>query len=77
MTLNTLIDAASKLSQAERAELLDALLSLDGPEEPETPDFNLPPAQREDLRRRIEEYRAGKATMIPGDLAIEMVRKRE
>ena len=76
MTLDTLIEAASKLSQAERAELLDALLQLDGPEEPQGPDSSLTAAQREDLRRRLEEYRAGKARMIPGDVAIEMVRKR-
>ena len=76
MTLDTLIQAASRLSQAERAALLDALLLLDAPVEPEAADSNLTPAQREDLRRRIDEYRAGKAKMIPGDLAIEMVRKR-
>jgi putative addiction module component (TIGR02574 family) len=73
MTLDTLIHAASKLTPAERAELVDALLDLDWPD---GTDASLTPAQREDLNRRIDEYRAGKAKMIPGDVAIEMLRKR-
>lgn len=70
MTLDVLIQEASKLSPAERAELVDAMIILDGPGD------ELTPAQQEDLNRRIEEYRAGKATMIPGDQVVAMLRKR-
>ena len=73
MTLDRVINAASKLSPAERAELSDALLLLD---EANAPYTSLTAAQREDLRRRIAEYKAGKAKMIPGDVAIGMLRKR-
>ena len=74
MTLDAVIHAASRLTPAERAELADALLLLD---EAGAPDVSMTAAQRDDLTRRIAEYRAGKARMIPGDVAIEMLRKRE
>ena len=74
MTLDAVIHAASRLTPAERAELVDALLVLD---EADAPDTSLTAAQRQDLRRRIEEYRSGKARMIPGEVAMEMLRKRE
>ena len=74
MTLRNLIEEASKLSHAERAELLDELIRLQGPE---SDDVSLTPAQREDLDRRIEEYEAGRATFIPGDEAFARLRKRE
>ena len=67
MTLRSLIEEAGKLSREERAELLDELIRLQGPE---ASDVGLTPAQQEDLDRRIEEYRSGKATLIPGDEAI-------
>jgi putative addiction module component (TIGR02574 family) len=73
MTINALLREASKLTAAERGELLDALLLLDAADGPVA---DLTPAQQEDLDRRIEEYRAGKAKMIPGDEAIAMLRKR-
>jgi putative addiction module component (TIGR02574 family) len=73
MTLREFIDEASRLSPAERAELLDELIRLEGPDDspPE-----LTPAQQEDLDRRIAEYRSGNAIMIPGDEAIARLRKR-
>ena len=74
MTLRHLIEEASKLSRAERAELLDELIRLQGPE---VDDVRLTPAQQEDLDRRIEEYEAGRATMIPGDEAFRRLRNRE
>lgn len=73
MTLRNLIDAVGKLSHTERAELLDELLRLQGPEDS---DVALTPAQQQDLNRRTQEYQAGKATLIPGDAAIASLRKR-
>lgn len=73
MTLRNLIDAVGKLSHAERAELLDELIRLQGPE---ASDVGLTPAQQHDLNRRIEEYKAGNATLIRGDEAIAGLRKR-
>ena len=73
MTIDALLKEASKLTPAERGELVDALIVLDAAE---GPDSGLSAAQEEDLDRRIEEYRAGKAKMIPGDEAIAMLRKR-
>jgi putative addiction module component (TIGR02574 family) len=70
MTLDALIQEARKLSPAERAELVDAMIILDGP------GLDLTPEQQEDLARRIEEYDAGKAKMIPGDEVVAMLRKR-
>lgn len=39
-------------------------------------DVSLTPAQAQDLRRRMEEYEAGKAKMIPGDEVIAQLRNR-
>jgi len=73
MTLKALIGEAEKLTRAEQAELLDELIRLLGPEEP---DVALTPAQQQDLARRAEEYRAGRATLILGDEAVQRLRKR-
>jgi putative addiction module component (TIGR02574 family) len=73
MTVNNLIEEAQKLSHVERAELLDALIRLIGPEAADTA---LTPAQQNDLDRRIEEYRSGKAKLVPGDEAFARLRKR-
>ncbi|HZN65058.1 MAG TPA: addiction module protein [Tepidisphaeraceae bacterium] len=73
MTLDTLIQEARKLSPAEQAELLDALILLVGPD---SSDVALTPAQQGDLDRRVEEYRAGKAKMLDGDEAFARLRKR-
>jgi putative addiction module component (TIGR02574 family) len=73
MTLANLIDEARRLSHAEQAELLDELIRLIGPEET---DVALTPAQQIDLSRRYEEYKAGKAKMIPGDQAIAQLKQR-
>ena len=72
MTVEAILQQASKLTPAERGELMDALILLDA-----TDDSGLTPAQRQDLDRRIEEYRTGKAKMIDGDEAFAMLRKRE
>ena len=73
MTVANLIDAARRLSPPERAELLDALMIM---EEPAGDELALTPAQRADLKRRIDDLRAGKATLIPGDEAFAQLRER-
>ena len=73
MTLQNLIQEAAKLSHTERAELLDELIRLQGPEQS---DLALTQAQQADLDRRVEEYRAGNAAIIPGDEAMKRLRNR-
>lgn len=73
MSVRNLIEEASKLSHAERAELLDELIRLQGPEEN---DVALTPAQKADLDRRVEEYDAGKVAWVPGDEAFARLRNR-
>jgi putative addiction module component (TIGR02574 family) len=73
MTVANLIEEAKKLSPAERDELLDELICMVGRV---SDDVALTPAQERDLDRRIDEYEAGKAKLIPGDEAFDRVRKR-
>jgi len=73
MTLSTLIDEARKLSHQEQGQLLDELILMLGPE---AVDVALTEAQEQDLDRRIDEYRSGRATTIPGDQAFDRLRKR-
>ena len=73
MTIDNLIDEARKLTHLEQAKLLDELIRLLGPE---AADVALTGAQQDDLDRRIDEFRAGKATLVPGDEAFERLRKR-
>ena len=73
MTVANLIEEAKKLSSAERDELLDELICMVGRV---SDDVALTPAQERDLDRRIDEYEAGKAKLIPGDEAFDRVRKR-
>ena len=71
MTVRSLIDEAKKLTRVERAELMDELILMDHREE-----RDLIPSQAADLRRRIDEYKAGKTRFTPGEIAIERVRNR-
>ena len=73
MTVGALTEEASKLSFNERWQLIEALMELGADEEA---DVTLTPTQREDLRRRMAEARSGKEQNIPGDVAMEMIRKR-
>ena len=73
MTLKVLIGEAEKLSRDEQVELLDELYCMIG--NAQTP-LALTPSQEADLDRRIQEYRSGKASVIPGDEAIAQLRKR-
>ena len=72
MTLQTLLDEASKLSREEQEELIDKLVARMGPDA-----VALTPAQSEDLERRMEEYRAGKAKLIDGEEAMRQLRARK
>jgi putative addiction module component (TIGR02574 family) len=74
MTLQDLLREAAKLSRANRAELLDELIRLD---ELEGLGLELTPAQKEDLGRRIDEHKTGRAKLIPGDEAMARLRRRE
>ena len=67
MTLQTIVDAVKRLPLAEQVELWGALGNMIGPPPREVP---LTPGQAKDLDNRIDEYRAGKAEMIPGEQAI-------
>jgi putative addiction module component (TIGR02574 family) len=73
MTVSCLIAEAKKLSPRERAELLDELICLVGPE---AAYLSLTPAQQTDLERRIDELEAGKAKLIPGENAFAQLGKR-
>ncbi len=73
MTVRALLSEAEKLSRVEQVELLDELICLVGAEEA---DVVLTPAQTADLERRMAEARAGKDQRIPGDEAMDQLRKR-
>jgi putative addiction module component (TIGR02574 family) len=73
MTLRDIIQEAKKLSRDEQVDLIDELYCMINVD-PEG--MALTPAQAQDLNRRIEEYEGGKTKMIPGDEAMERLRKR-
>jgi putative addiction module component (TIGR02574 family) len=73
MTIEHILEEAKKLPVAEQAELVDALIVHMGPEGLDVP---MTPAQRADLKRRIEESRSGRAKVIDGDEAFAQLRKR-
>lgn len=73
MTVQNLVAEAKRLSQAEQVELFDELVQMI---DPQTAPFKLTPAQSADLNRRIDEYRSGKAVMLPGDEVIAKLRAR-
>ena len=73
MTLNALIEEAKKLSLDEQVDLLDHLYCMINVQRNEA---GLTAEQEADLDRRIDELESGKAKLIPGDEAMEMLRKR-
>jgi putative addiction module component (TIGR02574 family) len=74
MTLREIIEEAKKLSRDEQVDLIDELYCMINVD----PDsVSLTPAQAADLERRLNELEAGEAKMIPGDLAMEALRKRQ
>ena len=73
MTLQDIIQEARKLSRDEKADLIDELHCMIAAE---GDDVTITPAQAADLDRRIEEYEAGNAKMLPGDEVLERFRKR-
>ena len=71
-TLTELKEKASRLSDAERAELALSLIeSLDGP-----PDPGVEEAWRVEIERRVGEIERGEAQLIPGDEVFGRVRRR-
>jgi putative addiction module component (TIGR02574 family) len=74
MTLATLIEEARKLSFQEKVDLMDHLVCMIHGD-PESAAVHA--RQMEDLDRRIAEYRSGKAELLPGDEAMERLRRRE
>jgi putative addiction module component (TIGR02574 family) len=73
MTVENLLEEAKKLPVAKQAELVDALIVHMGPEGLDVP---MTAIQREDLKRRIQESRSGRAKVIDGDEAFAQLRKR-
>jgi putative addiction module component (TIGR02574 family) len=72
LTLQNIIDEAKRLPLAEQVELWGVLGDMIGP----PPDVPLTLAQAADLDMRIDEYRAGKAEMRPGEEAMARLRAR-
>ena len=71
-TLTELKEKASKLSEAERAELALSLIeSLDGPADPD-----VEAAWRVEIERRVGEIERGEVQLIPGDEVFARVRRR-
>ncbi len=73
MTVHALVEEARKLSFEERWEVIEELMEMGGDQRER---LALTPAQREDLDRRLAEFRAGKAVMIDGDEAMKQLRER-
>lgn len=73
MTVQNLVAEIKRLSHPEQAELLDELVQL---VDLQTAPFTLTPDQSADLNKRIDEYRSGKATMLPGEEVIAKLRSR-
>ena len=73
MTVQNLLTEAKRLSPAEQLELFDELVQLI---DPQTAPFTMTPAQSADLKRRVDEYRSGKAVMLPGEEAMAKLRAR-
>jgi putative addiction module component (TIGR02574 family) len=75
MTVQALLEEARKLSPEEQVQLLDELSCIVEPEN--EADVYLTPAQRQDLRARIEELDSGKAKLLPGDEVVQQLRRRK
>jgi len=67
-----LLGQALKLTPAERAELMDGLATSFEAEE-----FDLHPAWRVEIERRVERVVSGKATGIPIKKALRMLRRAQ
>ena len=73
MTLRDIVEEAKKLPRDEQVDLIDELYCMINMSDDHVA---LTSAQAQDLDRRIEEYESGKAKLIPGDEAMERLRKR-
>ena len=74
MTVENLVAEFKRLSQTEQAELFDEIVQIIDPQT--APFTTLTPAQSADLKRRTEEFRSGKAVMIPGEEFVAKLRTR-
>ena len=73
MTVRDIVDEVRKLPRNEQVDILDHIYCLLNT----TPEsVALTSAQTLDFERRLQEYRSGKAKMIPGDEAIAELRER-
>ena len=71
-TLIQLKEKASRLSEAERAELALSLIeSLDGPTDPSVEE-----AWRLEIERRIGQIKRGEVQLVPGDEVFARLRRR-
>jgi putative addiction module component (TIGR02574 family) len=71
-TLAELKQKASKLSEAERADLALSLIeSLDGPADPDVEE-----AWRVEIERRIGQIDRGEVQLVPGDEVFAKLRRR-
>jgi putative addiction module component (TIGR02574 family) len=73
MTPHEIIEKASMLTREEQIDLIDQLYCMINID---PNDVTLTPAQAADLQRRLDELDAGEANLIPGDVAMEALRKR-
>ena len=70
MTMQDILSEARKLSPGQRAELVEEIIRMDAD------DVALTPDQAADLRRRIDDYKAGRTKFSPGPEVVERVRNR-
>lgn len=71
-TLTELKQKASKLSEAERADLALSLIeSLDGPADPDVEE-----AWRVEIERRLGQIDRGEVELVPGDEVFAKLRRR-
>lgn len=71
-TLTELKQKASKLSEAERADLALSLIeSLDGPADPDVEE-----AWRVEIERRLGQIDRGEVQLVPGDEVFAKLRRR-
>jgi putative addiction module component (TIGR02574 family) len=71
-TLAELKQKASKLSEAERADLALSLIeSLDGPADPDVEE-----AWRVEIERRLGQIDRGEVQLVPGDEVFAKLRRR-
>lgn len=69
LTKNEILAEVAALAPHERAELVEDIRQL-------ADDDELSPAQRDELRRRIDALNRGDVTLIPGDQVMQGLHER-